>query len=231
MAVNSDPHAPGNALSSAVHEIKNPLESLLSLLYLMEGDPGLSPTTRGYLKTAQGEVGRIAQIAHSAMQQFRNREVLVGTDVSDLLASVLKFYEPKLRTGHISVSTRSCADAKINIFPNLMREVLSNLILNAIAAMPNGGTVWTRVTFAREPTGECRSGMRITIADNGIGISPEDLSRVREPFFTTKGADGSGMGLAVVQEIISRHSGTLKIHSSVVPGHTGSVFSIFIPKT
>jgi signal transduction histidine kinase len=110
-----------------------------------------------------------------------------------------------------------------------MRQLFNNLVLNAIDAMPNGGRLRAQVASAHEWLGWKRTGLRITIADNGTGIAPEVLQRVKEPFFTTKGASGNGMGLAVVQEIITQHSGVFKIRSCVIPGRTGTVITIFIP--
>jgi signal transduction histidine kinase len=127
------------------------------------------------------------------------------------------------------VAQRYCENAMLVVYPELMRQVLNNLLLNAIDAMPNGGSLRTQVASAHEWFGWKRTGLRITIADNGTGIAPEALQRVGEPFFTTKGAAGNGMGLAVVQEIISQHSGVFKIRSCVIPGRTGTVMTMFIP--
>ena len=83
--------------------------------------------------------------------------------------------------------------------------------------------------FAHEWLGWKRTGLRITIADNGTGIAPKVFHRLKEPFFTTKGAAGNGMGLAVVQEIIIQNSGIFKIRSCVIPGRTGTVMTMFLP--
>ena len=130
---------------------------------------------------------------------------------------------------NVSASTRHDDNATAVIYPELMRQVFSNLLLNAIDAMPKGGKVFAKISKTREWVGQERSGVRITIADTGTGIAADILSRVREPFFTTKGAYGNGMGLAIVQEIIAHHQGRLKIRSSTRSGNSGSVFSIFIP--
>jgi two-component system, NtrC family, sensor kinase len=220
---------PGRSLASALHEINNPLESLLNLLYLVEADQSISQASRGYVKTAQAEVMRISKIAHAAMKPGSHRETAEETNVAELLSSVLELHKPKFDRHNVSASTRNDDDATAVIFPEQMRQVFSNLLLNAIDAMPKGGKVFARISKTQEWCGQARSGVRITIADTGSGIAADILSRVRDPFFTTKGAYGNGMGLAIVQEIITHHQGRLKIRSSTRSGKSGSVFSIFIP--
>jgi phosphoglycerate-specific signal transduction histidine kinase len=90
------PHAPGKSLASALHEINNPLESLLNLLYLVEADPAISQASRDHLRMAQAEVMRVSKIAQAAMQQVPRRETAEETDVADLLSSVLELHQPKL---------------------------------------------------------------------------------------------------------------------------------------
>jgi signal transduction histidine kinase len=146
-----------------------------------------------------------------------------------LLGSVLQLHSAKLNCAGISLAQHCCGDTKIVVYPGLMRQVFNNLVLNAIDAMPNGGRLRTRVAFAHEWLGGKRTGLRITIADNGVGIAPTLLHRIKEPFFTTKGRSGNGVGLALVQAIITKHSGVFKIRSCVVPGRTGTVMTMFIP--
>jgi signal transduction histidine kinase len=216
-------------LTSAIHEINNPLESLLNLLYLIEGDSALSEESRNHLKMAQEEVLRVARIAQSTMKQTRLPEAAQEADVAALLASVLELHKAKLERHKIAVSARNCHETTIVIYPEQMRQVFSNLLLNAVDAMPAGGTVYARISRTQEWCGQERHGLRITIADTGSGIPAEILSRIREPFFTTKGARGNGMGLAVVHDIVTHHDGRMKVRSSITPGQSGSVFSLFIP--
>lgn len=228
---NADPESTslGMSMKTALHEINNPLESLLNLLYLAEADPAIAESTRGHLKMAQNEVARVAKIAQAAMRQIPPAETAQETDVAALLTSVLELHKPKLDKHNVLTETRHSPDAKAHVYPERMRQVFSNLLLNAIDAMPSGGKIYARISKTREFTGKKQPGLRITIADTGVGIPADILSRVREPFFTTKGADGNGMGLAVVQEIINHHHGKLRIRSCTKPGRTGSTFSFFIP--
>lgn len=225
----SAPRIPSRSLTSALHEINNPLESLLNLLYLVEADQGISQVSRDHLKMAEAEVMRVSKIAQAAMKRGLRRETAEDTNVAALLSSVLELHRPKLDRYNVSAFTRNDDDATAIIYPEQMRQVFSNLLLNAIDAMPKGGKFFARISKTQEWSGQERSGVRITIADTGTGIAADILSRVREPFFTTKGAYGNGMGLSIVQEIIAYHQGRLKIRNSTRSGKSGSVFSIFIP--
>jgi signal transduction histidine kinase len=222
---------PEKGLSSAIHEINNPLESVLNLLFLVESDATISEESRNHLRMAQAEVMRVARIAQATMKRSRLPEFPEESNVAALLASVVDLHKPKLDRHKISVSARNSPETTIVIFPEQMRQVFSNLLLNAVDAMPEGGTLYAKISKTREWCGQERNGLRITIADTGIGIPAKILSRIREPFFTTKGAYGNGMGLAVVHEIVTQHDGHMKIRSSTKEGKSGSVFNIFIPAT
>ena len=226
---SSVPHARGNALSSTVHEINNPLDSVLNLLCMVESDVGLSERSRNCLRMAEAEVRRISHIARDAMKRLHAEEIATEEDVAELLGSVLQLHSSKLKRARISVVQRYCNNTKLVVYPGLMRQVFNNLLLNAIDAMPHGGTLRAQIVFAHEWFGWKRMGLRVTVADNGTGIPPEVLPRVKEPFFTTKGSAGNGMGLAVVQEIIAQHLGAFKIRSCSVPGRNGTVMTVFIP--
>ena len=110
-----------------------------------------------------------------------------------------------------------------------LHQIFSNLLLNAADAMPQGGRLQARVSPAHEWTGLERHGLRVTFADNGCGIAADKLSKVLEPFFTTKGPGGNGLGLSLVQDVVQKHRGVLRVRSSTKPGHSGSIFSIFLP--
>ena len=213
--------------ASFAHEINNPLDSLLNLLYLIE--PEATPTGRHYLALAQEEVHRISQIAHGAMDRFRSPVGPQDTNVPRLLGSVVEFYMSRLDSQGIRVEARYCSGEDLPVDPGSLRQVFSNLLLNAAHAMPGGGTMHVRVSRAREWTGLGRRGLRVTFADNGCGIAAADLPRITEPFFTTKGTAGTGLGLALVKDTVEKHHGVLRVRSSTKSGRSGSVFAIFLP--
>ncbi|MFZ3212013.1 MAG: HAMP domain-containing sensor histidine kinase [Terriglobales bacterium] len=211
------------------HEINNPLDSLLNLLYLIETEATLTARGHHYLSLAQKEVRQIWEMASEVLNQHRARIIRENTDIVELLRGVVDFYESRVTSRQITVKTRYCPDGHAKVYAGQLRQVVSNLLLNAADATPAGGTLYARVSPAHEWSGEDRQGVRVTVADNGSGIPVENLSRIFEPFFTTKGSGGSGMGLSLVRDVVRRHDGLLRVRSSTKPGHSGTVFSIFLP--
>jgi two-component system CheB/CheR fusion protein len=107
--------------------------------------------------------------------------------------------------------------------------MFTNLLLNAADAMPAGGKMQARVSNAHESGGQRRRGLRLILADNGKGIAAKDLPRILDPFFSTKGAAGNGIGLSLVNNTVQKHHGVLRVRSSTKPGRSGTVFVIFLP--
>jgi len=105
----------------------------------------------------------------------------------------------------------------------------ANLLLNAADAMPSGGKIYARIAPAHEWKGDNKQGLRLTFADTGSGITRQNLGRIWDPFFTTKGSAGNGIGLSMVKNTVQKHHGVLRVRSSTKSGHSGTVFSIFLP--
>jgi two-component system CheB/CheR fusion protein len=226
--------APANAaessvLASFVHEINNPLEALLNLLHLLESEGILTDTGREHLALAREEVRRISQFAHAALNNERDKPLPQETDVSLLFRSVLQFYQEQLTSRGIHVLAQYGRNGNLKVYAGPLRQMFSNLLLNAADAMRGGGTMYVRCAAGHEWNGQKRRGMRLTVADNGCGIAAKNLSRITEPFFSTKGSDGNGMGLLLVADVVRKHRGVLRVRSSTKAGHSGSVFSIFLP--
>jgi signal transduction histidine kinase len=215
--------------ASLAHEINNPLEVLLNLLYLLDRDATLTEKSHDYLGLAREEARRISQISHAAMNEFRNTVGPEQTNVPALLRSVLDFYRSRFESRGISVSTRYCPDENLPGYPRQLRQMLSNLLLNASDAMPKGGRLHARISVAHEWKDRQRRGLRLTIGDNGSGIAANDLPRILDPFFTTKGSAGTGIGLSLVKDTVYKHDGVLRVRSSTKSGRSGSVFTIFLP--
>jgi len=132
--------------------------------------------------------------------------------------------------GKYLLAERSCDNGNLPIYAGLLRQVFSNLLLNATDAMPEGGRLHARASTAREWSGRQRHGLRVTFADSGCGISAENLHKIFKPFFTTKDHGGNGLGLSLVKDVVHKHGGTLRIRSSTTPGRSGSIFAIFLPE-
>jgi two-component system, NtrC family, sensor kinase len=223
------PVDPGSLVASVVHEINNPLDSLLSLLYLVEGEATLTVKGRQYLTLAEEEVQRVSQIAHAALEGFRNSAAPKDTDVPKLVNSVIDLYKSRFEGRGISIDTRYRHGRELPVYTGQLRQLFSNLLLNAADAMPGGGRLHARTSAAREWSGQRRHGLRVTLADTGCGISAENMHKIFEPSFTTKGSGGSGLGLSLVRDVVRKHGGSLRVRSSTKPGRSGSIFAIFLP--
>lgn len=217
--------------ASLAHEINNPLQSLVSLLHLMEADPSLSEESRRHLILAREEAHRVSRIARAAMNDLQDTVGAQKISVADLVRSVLAFYASRFTARGISIDARYRPAQDFVVCADPLRQAFSNLLLNATDALPNGGVIRVRVCPGRELAGQQRRGLRVTFADNGTGISVENLSKIAEPFFTTKGSAGTGIGLPLVQDVVRRHAGTLRVRSSTKPGRSGSIFQMFLPAT
>lgn len=150
------------------------------------------------------------------------------TNVSELLTTVIEFYKQKFETACIAVHTRYSSDVNIPTYASQLRQVFSNLLLNAAEAMPEGGTIQARVSAGHEWCGEKRRGVRITIADNGCGVPGRLLSQMFQEGFTMK-PDGHGMGLSFITDVMQKHKGSVRVKSSTQPCRHGTVFNLFLP--
>jgi signal transduction histidine kinase len=219
----------GKFVAALAHDINNPLDSLLTALYLLTTESGLSDGGQQNLKIAQDEAHRIYQLVRTAAGQYRTSYCPEDANVPALMRSVLNFYESRFESLGIEVKARYCPDGDLRVYPGPLRQTFANLLLNAADALPKGGSVYARVALSHEWGGRHRLGLRITIADNGCGIPEEVLLEVWRPFFTTKGSTGMGIGLSLVREAVAKHDGVLSFRTSTRQGHSGSVFSIFLP--
>ena len=219
----------GRLTASIAHEINNPLESISNLLFLLDREDGLSSNAQSYLALAQQELGRVVQISKQTLNFYRETSSPVFVHADQLLEEVLVLYRRRIEEKQLHIRREYDSQQVVKVFPGEMRQVLSNLIVNAIEASPDGGTLWLRLRSAPQwPDGGIR-GLRITIADNGSGIDPAIRRNLGVPFVTTKGHQGTGLGLWVSMSIIRRHGGKLQAHSCTRPNHHGTAFSIFLP--
>lgn len=217
----------GRLTASIAHEINNPLESITNLLYLMEQDkPEKAPE---YLRQVQRELSRVVQISKQTLTFSRDTNVPVRVQLAELIEEVLGLYVRRVGDKNLRVVRQYETQEQVLVFPGEIRQVLSNLISNAVEATAPRGRIVVRIRAARSWSGHGARGLRLSIGDNGSGIPEEIRTRLGEPFFTTKGQGGTGLGLWVTQSILSRYGGNLQIRSSVAPARHGTVFSLFLP--
>jgi PAS domain S-box-containing protein len=221
--------AVGRLASSIAHEINNPLEAVMNLLYLARTTLNDPTQVTTYVAVAESELQRVSQITKQTLRFHKQSTSRQTVSCMELVKETLSLYEGRLANSNIRVETRKRASKPIKCFDGEIRQVLNNLVANAFDARSaedsrmlvrsREGLDWT--------TG--RRGLIITIADNGIGMSAETQKKIFEPFFTTKGIGGVGLGLWVSCEIVERHKGKLSMRSTQRPGRAGTTFALFLP--
>src|SRR6185312_15347199 len=209
------------------HEINNPLASVTNLLYLIGTSSSLKET-KGYAEMATQELARISEIV---AENLTNRESTtpVAVNIAAVVNTALNLYRARLAAAEISIERdfRECAPVLGE--PGELRQVIRNLIANALDAIGRGGTLKIRIAGTREHHNGSRPGVRVTVGDTGSGIRPEIRNTLFEPFVGTKGNTGVGLGLWVSSEIVRRHGGTIRVKSRVNSPFAGTVFSVFLP--
>lgn len=220
--------AVGRLAASISHEINNPLGAVTNLLYLVRQNKNLPADVRAYLETADGELGRVSQIVSHTLRFHRQSTRPRAVSAEELLEPTLGLYSGRLANAGITLVVRHRGNACVTCYEGEIRQTLNNLVGNAIESMRTGGRLLIRTQDSRSwMTGE--PGVRISIADTGYGITQEVRKHVFEAFFTTKGINGTGLGLWISHGIVQKHRGTIHIRSSAKAGAGGTVFQLFLP--
>ena len=218
----------GRLAATVAHEINNPLAAVTNLLYLIEQSLTDAPTL-GYVKLAMEEVNRVSHIVTNTLRFNRGSEMPSWERVSQIIDSALAIYDGRLRKAGILLRCDYAEADRLFCLSSELRQVFANLIGNALDAMRRDGelTIRTRPQL-NSRTGE--AGMRISIADKGCGMDRGTLQKLFQPFVTTKGDGGTGLGLWVSREILDKHQASVRVRSRQTPGKSGTVFSIWIPE-
>ena len=220
--------AVGRLAGSIAHEINNPLEAVTNLLYLLHHDVQ-EPALKQLVATAQEELGRVSHIVTHTLRFHRQATKPTLTKISVLLESVLALYRGRIANGDIQVAMRLRGSQPLLCYEGEIRQVLANLIGNAIDASSRGG----RLLLQERETVDWRTGrpgVAVTVADTGCGMSDETREKAFKAFYTTKGIGGTGLGLWISDEIVQKHHGRMLVRSrSGEAGRTGTVFMMFIP--
>jgi PAS domain S-box-containing protein len=219
--------AVGRLASSISHEINNPLEAVTNLLYLLKAED-LSPEGQQYLATAARELARVSQIATHTLRFHRQSTKATETGAADMIDPILALHQGRISSSAITIEKEYRTETKVLCFDGEIRQVLSNLIGNAMDEMWSGGRLVLRSQMATDWQSG-RNGLRITIADTGRGMDEMTKRRLFEAFFTTKGINGTGLGLWISSEIVRKHGGRLRFRSSPKEGRSGTVFQLFLP--
>lgn len=219
----------GRFAASISHEINNPLEAVTNCLYLVALSD-LPPDARNYLQMAQKELDRVSQITVQTLRFYQASTRPSRVDLHELIEAVLKLLDSRLRQMDVSVIRDLRADLPVLAHDGELRQVIANLVTNAIDAVELGGRIILRSRSGRQwSTG--LPGVALSIADNGMGMDAETCDRIFEPFFSTKDITGTGLGLWITREIVTKHHGSIRVRSRrrSSNGSAGTIFRIFLP--
>ncbi len=220
--------AMGRVAGIIAHEINNPLAAITNTLYLVRNHPSLDDTARHFADVAEQELQRVSHITRQTLSFYREAKQPVPVNLSELLDDVLELQARALKSNHIRLDKSYLAAPVVHGFPVELRQVFLNLIGNAIQAMPDGGKLGVHVRESMDWEGH-RHGTAISILDTGIGIHPDDVKRLFQPFFSTKSTKGTGLGLWISKGIVQKYDGALTCRT--LHGPTGNVtcFRVFLP--
>jgi PAS domain S-box-containing protein len=216
----------GRLAATVAHEINNPLEAVTNLIYLAKLDLGLPDTVRTYLNSADKELARVAHITQQTLGFYRDTSRPKPLVIADVVDEVLAIYERKAKHKELKIETRIQQRLSVDVLSGELKQILSNLIANAIDACRPGGKIVVSARNSQHLRSGC--GIRITVADNGAGISREDKRRLFTPFFTTKKDVGTGLGLWITKDLLERKGGRIRFRSSQ-SAPSGTIMTVFLP--
>jgi signal transduction histidine kinase len=215
--------AAGRLAASIAHEINNPLEAVTNLLFLAKSDAGLSTSSKDLLEIADKELQRLSHITARSLKFYRQRTAPAAVALDEVLDSVVYFHDPAIRVRGIAIERRFHPAPAVLCQPGEIQQVFTNLISNALDALPDKGRLILEV---RPSNTHSAPGVAVTVADNGSGMDKQMFQRLFHPFVTTKGEAGTGLGLWVSKGILDKHHASVAVRTR--PG-CGTVFRIFFP--
>ncbi|HTU50484.1 MAG TPA: PAS domain S-box protein [Acidobacteriaceae bacterium] len=218
--------AAGRMAATVAHEINNPLEAVLNLIFLARESCARESETHEYLEAAERELERVSHIARQTLGFYRDTGTPVDVVIDELLKNVLSVYRSKLMSKGIAVEYRLEARRPLMASRGELFQVFSNIIANAIDALEPGRLLEVETQQVAEAG---TAGIQIVIRDEGCGIEAEHLTRIFEPFFTTKEKHGTGIGLWVAKQLVGKRGGRIEVTSNTAAGHSGTEVCIFFP--
>jgi signal transduction histidine kinase len=205
-----------------MHEVNNPLEALTNLVYLTKNDSANPDRVRRNMEIAESQLRRLGEIACKTLSFYREQTEARDFDLIEIAESALKVHSHRAKRQNVDIRKRVAGPAVASVFAGEILQILSNLILNSLDALPESDPVLcVRVkTF--------QGKVHITIADNGSGIDPSIYENMFQPHRTTKN-QGTGLGLWLSRNIVEKHNGTIRCRSSRRPGRSGTTFRLSLP--
>jgi signal transduction histidine kinase len=216
--------AAGRLAATIAHEVNNPMEAIKNAIYLLAD--AVEPDAQPVYDILKSETERVARIVRQMLGLYRNNEQVKPINVNTLVEDTLLLLNRQLQRNNVEVVTnlRELPDAVVAA--DQLRQVLSNLVINAKDSMGDGGKLQVRTRHVRTSREFPLGSIRILVADTGSGIPRELLAAVFEPFVTTKGEKGTGLGLWIVRGIIGNHGGKISVRSKT---GKGTIFKIELP--
>lgn len=216
----------GRMAATIAHEINNPLEAIMNLIYLARTNAGDQDAVANLMSAAESELVRVSHIARQTLGFYRENASAISVSLNELAAEAMRIYEPRCSAVNIRLEAELKSTRNVVIRKGEIMQVLSNLLANSIYAMPAGGRLLISTDDEDRPEGH---GVVLTVADTGTGIQPEHLPRIFEAFFTTRGSIGTGIGLFVARQFVEGHGGSITVGTSVDPEGHGTAMKIFLP--
>ena len=218
--------ATGRMAATIAHEINNPLEAVMNLMYLLR--PMISdPTGISYFQSLDTELRRVSHIARQTLGYYHEHAAASSASIGEIVLNAITIYEPRCTANGIEIKKAINSSRKIVLRRGEMMQVVSNLIMNSIYAMQAGGVLSISVEDASELPGA--GGIVLTVQDNGTGIAESDLPRVFEAFFTTRSTVGTGIGLFVAKQFVEGHGGRIEIESRQNGEDHGTTVHVYLP--
>ena len=212
----------GQFAATVMHEINGPLEAVNNLNYLIQQEADDPAKVRLYSGMLDEQLLTLTKLSRQTLSFYRSSETRESIAISALAEAALRVHQKKISAKRINLRKRFKAEVSAEVHAGEMLQVLSNLVANAIDALPENGILYISVK---------RSGdeAHVTVADNGSGIPALILPRIFDPFFTTKKEHGTGLGLAISKAIVEKYHGRIRSRTATRPSRNGTAFRISIP--
>ena len=213
----------GRLAATIAHEIHNPLDSVANILYLLRTDSYEEEERRHLLEMADQELSRVTQISRAMLSLYRESRTPVPVELRELLQDLISLISYKIQRAQVTLEQILPETALVEGYPAELRQVFTNLITNAYEAADPGGFV--RVELIR-----LGDGARVVLTNSGAAIDNQTQQSLFQPFFSTKGERGTGLGLWVSRGILSKHGGRIELESPAFPDGTGVKVTVTLPR-
>jgi two-component system CheB/CheR fusion protein len=223
--------AMGRMAASIAHEIRNPLDAAKNIAYILQHNESLDAHAREMVNMLDSQLAHVSEIVSRTLTFSRPGDAAMRVSLAGIADEVLALQRKNLTNKGITVDRRYDDPGEVVGYPGPLRQVIVNLLSNAIDAIAPGqnGSIRIRIGTTRHPASHVE-GVRVTLSDTGNGIQPENLRRLFQPFFSTKKEEGTGLGLWVSYGIVTQHGGSIRVRSRVSGAVRGTVFSVFLPR-